>query len=280
MTRLGNYSMVGLKVRFAELISDAWGLIIGFAVPIECYVMQGEYPLPARVVEKFAKTGGELCKNVFMMSVFNCLIFTTHRDSNLTLRVGKSGIITTVNGLRIACLGGTFNPEIYGSAEAAPGFMSPFFSYHTIDRLLSNTLAKTSTTSTSSSSKQQKSYSSLAAIQATASSSQLIDILLTNVWPVSITEFSNAPLPDPQLAHLGTPPLSDVIRKTKPRYHFAACGGQPPKFWEREPFVWDDEQGRISRFVSLGAFGGEPTAGKKQRVSSADSYSLISLLMP
>jgi len=272
--------MVGLKVRFAELISDAWGLIIGFAVPIECYVMQGEYPLPARVVEKFAKTGGELCKNVFMMSVFNCLIFTTHRDSNLTLRVGKSGIITTVNGLRIACLGGTFNPEIYGSAEAAPGFMSPFFSYHTIDRLLSNTLAKTSTTSTSSSSKQQKSYSSLAAIQATASSSQLIDILLTNVWPVSITEFSNAPLPDPQLAHLGTPPLSDVIRKTKPRYHFAACGGQPPKFWEREPFVWDDEQGRISRFVSLGAFGGEPTAGKKQRVSRADSYSSISLLMP
>lgn len=272
--------MVGLKVRFAELISDAWGLIIGFAVPIECYVMQGEYPLPARVVEKFAKTGGELCKNVFMMSVFNCLIFTTHGDSNLTLRVGKSGIITTVNGLRIACLGGTFNPEIYGSAEAAPGFMSPFFSYHTIDRLLSNTLAKTSTTSTSSSSKQQKSYSSLAAIQATASSSQLIDILLTNVWPVSITEFSNAPLPDPQLAHLGAPPLSDVIRKTKPRYHFAACGGQPPKFWEREPFVWDDEQGRISRFVSLGAFGGEPTAGKKQRVSSADSYSLISLLMP
>jgi len=196
------------------------------------------------------------------------------------LRVGKSGIITTVNGLRIACLGGTFNPEIYGSAEAAPGFMSPFFSYHTIDRLLSNTLAKTSTTSTSSSSKQQKSYSSLAAIQATASSSQLIDILLTNVWPVSITEFSNAPLPDPQLAHLGAPPLSDVIRKTKPRYHFAACGGQPPKFWEREPFVWEDEQGRISRFVSLGAFGGEPTAGKKQRVSYADSYSLISLLMP
>jgi hypothetical protein len=36
--------------------------------PIECYVMQGEYPLPAKVVEKFAKTGGELCKNVFLMS--------------------------------------------------------------------------------------------------------------------------------------------------------------------------------------------------------------------
>ena len=38
--------------------------------PIECYVMQGECPLPTAVVEKFAKTGGELCKNVFLMSEF------------------------------------------------------------------------------------------------------------------------------------------------------------------------------------------------------------------
>jgi hypothetical protein len=38
-------------------------------------------------------------------------------------------------------------------------------------------------------------------------------------------------------------------------------------FWEREPFVWDGEEGRVSRFVSLGSFGGEPTTGKKQRVS-------------
>lgn len=37
--------------------------------------MQGEYPLPKRVVEKFAKTGGELGKNIFLMSAFvscNC----------------------------------------------------------------------------------------------------------------------------------------------------------------------------------------------------------------
>lgn len=36
--------------------------------PIECYIMQGENPLPEKVIEKFAKTGGELCKNVFLMS--------------------------------------------------------------------------------------------------------------------------------------------------------------------------------------------------------------------
>ncbi len=43
--------------------------------PIDCYVMQGEHPLPKRVVEKFAKTGGELGKNIFLMSALvscNC----------------------------------------------------------------------------------------------------------------------------------------------------------------------------------------------------------------
>jgi hypothetical protein len=44
--------------------------LLGVKAPIECYVMQGECPLPTAVVEKFAKTGGELCKNVFLMSTF------------------------------------------------------------------------------------------------------------------------------------------------------------------------------------------------------------------
>lgn len=126
-----------------------------------------------------------------------------------------------------------------------------------MERLLSNTLIKSTT---------NKSYKSLAAIQSTASSSQLVDILITNVWPSLITEFSSAPLPAPELASVGISQLDDVIRRIKPRYHFAVCG-KPPKFWEREPFVWDEEQGRVSRFISLGAFGGEPVAGKKQRVS-------------
>lgn len=30
--------------------------------------------------------------------------------------------------------------------------------------------------------------------------------------------------------------------------------------------MWDDEAGRVSRFVSLGAFGAEVTGGKKPRV--------------
>jgi hypothetical protein len=45
-------------------------------------------------------------------------------------------------------------------------------------------------------------------------------------------------------------------------------------FWEREPFVWDGEESRVSRFVSLGAFGGEPTTGKKQRVSPSPLHEI------
>lgn len=39
-----------------------------FLAPIECYIMQGDNPLSDSVIQKFAKTGGELCKNVFLMS--------------------------------------------------------------------------------------------------------------------------------------------------------------------------------------------------------------------
>ena len=117
------------------------------------------------------------------------------------------------------------------------------------------------------------SYGSLAAIRASTSSSQLIDILLTNTFPMHASAFSNAPLPDPSFppqscqAH----PVADVVRQIKPRYHFIAAGGgegTTPMFWEREPFVWTEEAGRVSRLVSLGSFGAPPPAsGKKQRVS-------------
>ncbi|KAG7092838.1 hypothetical protein E1B28_009152 [Marasmius oreades] len=208
-------------------------------VPIECYIMQGENPLPDTIIQKFAKTGGELCKNVFLLS--------------------KSGLITTASGLRIACLGGIYNEDVYSSAEAAPGFASPFFSSHSIERLLSNTLT------TTASSKQD--YKSLASIQSSSSSSQLIDILISNTWSDSISQFSSIPIPNQETVLTTAPPLDDVMRRIKPRYHFAAGGGSPPSFWEREPFVWEDEPGgRVSRFVSLGAFGGEqPASGKKQR---------------
>ncbi|KAF4603696.1 hypothetical protein EYR40_000864 [Pleurotus pulmonarius] len=215
-------------------------------VPLECYIMQGEYPLPDNVIQKFAQTGGELCKNVFLLS--------------------KSGILTTPHGLRIACLGGVYETSVYASAEAAPGFASPFFSKQTTEKLLANTM-------TNSASSKPQNYTSLAAIRSQSAPTQLVDILMTNAWPSSIAQFSSVPLPSPDLPANGAPPLDEVIRNIKPRYHFAAKGGQPPVFWEREPYTWDRDSGRVSRFVSLGAFGGEVTTGKKPRWFYAFSIS-------
>jgi hypothetical protein len=109
-----------------------------------------------------------------------------------------------------------------------------------------------------------RSYASLSEIQSSAATSQLVDILITHTWAQSITQFSAVPLPNSEFA---TPcaPLDDVVRRIKPRYYFASGGGRPPQFWEREPFIWDDT-GRVCRFISLGAFGMNPTDGKKQRV--------------
>ena len=152
--------------------------------------------------------------------------------------------------------------EMHTDFRDSQGFTSPYFTSQTVDRLLSNTLTKTTP--------QNQNYKSLAAIRDAAAHSQLIDILISHVWPESIAQFSAAPLPPLDISSAVAFPLDDVIRRTKPRYHFAAGGGQPPMFWEREPFIWDDEEGRVSRFVSLGSFGGEPTVGKKQRVSVAE----------
>ncbi|KXN86945.1 Zinc finger CCCH domain-containing protein 59, partial [Leucoagaricus sp. SymC.cos] len=119
-----------------------------------------------------------------------------------------------------------------------------------------NTLSTTST---------DKNYQSLAAIQSTSTSSQTIDILLSNAWPSLITTHSSCPVAQTDLLPLLAQPLDDVVRLTQPRYHFALGGGIHPIFWEREPFVWEGDEGRVTRFVSLGAFGGEPPTGKKQR---------------
>lgn len=67
------------------------------------------------------------------------------------------------------------------------------------------------------------------------------------------------------------PPLDEVVRRLRPRYHFASGGGHPPQFWEREPFVWN-EQDRVSRFISLGPFGAEAVGGKKPRVRDGQDF--------
>jgi hypothetical protein len=122
------------------------------------------------------------------------------------------------------------------------GFQIPEFSRHTVDKLLANVTGP----------HKNKNYSSLSAIQADGGPSQLVDILITNSWPTCISQFSSLPAPD--LLTQAGPPVDIIMQRVKPRYQFSAS----KLFWEREPFVWDDEQGRISRFVSLGTFAGPP----------------------
>lgn len=152
--------------------------------------------------------------------------------------------------------------------ERVQGFADPYFSSQTIDKLSSNIV--------SASSSSQK-LDSLAAIrQVTSGAAQHIDILISNEWPLSITKLSSAALPSS--SSYGVPPVDDIVRRAKPRYHFAAGIGEPPQFWEREPFVWDDEGGRVTRFVSLGSFGGDHGTAKKPRVGYG-SFKLVMTLI-
>ncbi|KAF8584079.1 hypothetical protein K439DRAFT_1633822 [Ramaria rubella] len=208
-------------------------------VPIQLYIMQGEHALPQAVVKKVEKTGGHLCNNVFLLN--------------------KSGIFSTAHGLRIACLGGAYAPEkFYGKTNGAD-LTNPYFTSSSLKQLLSQPSLNPAVSNPNS----------MAAIKA-LSSFQFIDILLTHTWPTSITT-STSTMPgdlQPDMA----PQLDDLVRKAKPRYHFTSSGG---KFWEREPFCWIEENNRATRFVSLGAFGSQPSgSGKKERWFYAFSISL------
>ncbi len=92
-----------------------------------------------------------------------------------------------------------------------------------------------------------------------------VDILLTYGWPASITKLSKT-VPSSLNSDSSVPPLDEIMIACRPRYHFAAAGASPPAFWEREPFVWEGQvEGAITRFISLGAFGGS-SDGKRPRV--------------
>ena len=61
-----NFWKANLKVLSPTRVSGT--LYSPHAAPLECYIMQGQHPLPDLVIDKFTKTGGELCKNVFLLS--------------------------------------------------------------------------------------------------------------------------------------------------------------------------------------------------------------------
>lgn len=49
-----------------------------FSAPLPCYLMQGEHPMPEIVIERFSKTNGELCDNVYLLSRPNHIPFSLY----------------------------------------------------------------------------------------------------------------------------------------------------------------------------------------------------------
>ena len=146
---------------------------------------------------------------------------------------------------------------LHGLTRFIKGFLDPYFSQRTVEKLIDNV-------TTSSSSATSSKVPSLTQLAQSASNTHLVDILISHAWPAAIS----ATCPMPSAAQPPVPALDEVVRKAKPKYYFAVGGGTPPQFWEREPFVWEEANGRVTRFVSLGTFGGEHGTEKKPRVSS------------
>ncbi|GJJ12316.1 hypothetical protein Clacol_006557 [Clathrus columnatus] len=198
-------------------------------VPIQTYITQGQYPIPPSVIEKVQERG-QICKNVLLLS--------------------KSGILTTSHGLKIASLGGSYLPEkFYAKTSNSESLYQQYFTSMNLKQLVQQV-------SPSSSSN----LNSLAVAKAFASF-QFIDILLTYTWPTSIvSETTTLPTDfEPELA----PQLDELVRKSKPRYYFSS---NMNKFWEREPFLWTEENNRATRFINLGSFGDSSTSqSKKER---------------
>ncbi|KAM5480451.1 hypothetical protein McanCB56680_004971 [Microsporum canis] len=167
-------------------------------VVLPTYFTVGRYGIPKEVAEKLSKDD-EICPNLFYL--------------------GRRGVLTTSEGIRIATLGGIDGPEP-SNADVEEKYLP----YHT------ETDA-------------QSLYSA-----------EKADILVTSQWPKSIEQGSNVPTGDITLE--GSQCVANVCLALKPRYHFSSAAGT---FYEREPFfhVPVDEytvEKHITRFINLAPF--------------------------
>lgn len=77
-------------------------------------------------------------------------------------------------------------------------------------------------------------------------SDKQVDILITYQWPAAIAS-------EEKLTAVGNAQVDEVVKMTKPRYHFAV-GTETGRFFERPPYKWSFETHQ-TRFISLGQQG-------------------------
>ncbi|TXT04943.1 hypothetical protein VHUM_04026 [Vanrija humicola] len=208
----------------------------GISLPVPTYFTVGKHAFPKSVEDKLASTP-ELAPN---------LVF-----------IGKTGVFTTAQGLKVAVVGGAFDEAAF-EADDNTDPNSPFITKTTISTLLSNPIV---------SPEEQASSLEAAKEQASALPSAFhgVDVLLTTSPPPALSLLS------PSFPGLGfplaapAPPLLEVVKRTRPRYLFWADG---PGFWEREPWGWTGPGGkeeRWTRAIKLGALGAPSANGKPAR---------------
>ncbi|KAL7413774.1 CwfJ C-terminus 1-domain-containing protein-like protein [Mrakia frigida] len=110
-----------------------------------------------------------------------------------------------------------------------------------------------------------------------------LDILLLQAPPPSLSMLSpSCPKLDFALGQ-GATPLGEVVRRARPRYIFWTGGGEDG-FWEREPFGWEGtgsgSEGRYTRGIKIGRFGGPPPEEGKKKARSFYAFSLSPLVAP
>ncbi|KAJ9479249.1 CWF19-like protein DRN1 [Pseudozyma hubeiensis] len=196
-------------------------------LPIPAYFYQGSGPTPQSLAEKIAAASAQAQKDVPQGLV--------KLADNLFFATGKSGVFETSSGLRVAFVGGVWDPSKFAQDVEAEGaqfdpetwYESDLQRAHdeatahitpaTIHRLLAHTsfrlpFTSTPTTNGAPATASNAKPGTLAAARALASADQAkvaaqtaaldmltsrppIDLLLTNCWPTGITLFSTPSTP-------------------------------------------------------------------------------------
>ncbi|RDA89218.1 hypothetical protein CP532_0567 [Ophiocordyceps camponoti-leonardi (nom. inval.)] len=176
--------------------------------PLPTYFTVGTRPLPEQIAAK-VEADEEIGRNLYFL--------------------GKRGITTTADGIRIAVLGGVPADADASSEDAKHHF-------HTDDDA-----------------------------KALRGGTGRIDLLLTSIWPAEIWRGSSVVLEPVQKAVVkSTQTMAQVCATLKPRYHLSASTGT--FFFEREPFehppATDSEADAkvFTRFISLAPYGNSAKA--------------------